>query len=1020
MRATPMRGLCLPLLLLALTISTPVAPSRADEDPDLPNGLGLQIDKDAYLQARAAHIAMLRGVADDPTGQLRIKAIGAMRDAVGRQGPFTAGPAWTAIGPYPIPSGQTTNFGAPVSGRTTAIAIHPTDPNIVYVGTAQGGVYRSLNGGTTWTPIFDSAASLCIGALALAPSNPTILYVGTGEPNFSGDCFFGVGLYRIDNADTAPILNGPFNPTPTTDVIGAQTFTGRAISKILVEPSDPATIFVSTTQGIGGLYGEPFGSTPPITALRGIYRSNNATSGSPSFAKLTVSSASSIAPDVTGNQQINDMVFDPTDLTGNTILTWVLPAAATTGGVFRSTNVLNPTPSAVAFTQEFSPGVVSIRGSFAVTQAGGGVTMYVATGEAASGTSCTIGSGAIRKSTDGGVTWGIKLAGGGGFCGGQCIYDQPIAVSPTDANRVLVGGSGNSTCSRVYAFSTDGAVSFSGAGGADGGMHADAHAIVFAPSNSSIVFEGSDGGIWKSTNGGASFTSANTTGFSATQFQSIDVHPIDPNFSIGGTQDNGTNHYQPAGTWTQADFGDGGFAVIDQNAPDNTNVTMYHTYFNQRNNVVAYARAVGIASAVPSGWTLLGQNSNGIFLSENPNFYAPLIRGTGSPNVIYYATDRLHRSSDGGTNNPVVSQAPIAMSSGLGVPISAVAVAPSNDDVRLVALNNFQIWGTTTGSSTLTNMTGGGMPAHTIGRLAIDPSDPNIAFVCFGGFNLPAGQHVWKTTNLMTGTPTWAASGTGLPDVPVNAFAIDPNVAGRMYAGTDIGVYVSTDGGANWAPYGTGLPVVAVFDMKIQNAARILRIATHGRGMWERNIDDVTAVAVVVGSEISDGRVKLQWYLPDAAGQPVGVYRRPDPGDWERVTSAAVDASGRVSYEDANAIPGRTYEYALGVTENGHETLAGQVWVDVPLNDPLALRGITPNPSRNGFSVRFALPGNGPATLEVVDVTGRRVASREVGQLGAGEHEIAFGRDRSFQSGMYWVRLIQAGRSFTRKAVVTK
>src|SRR4029434_3423671 len=152
--------------------------------------------------------------------------------------------------------------------------------------------------------------------------------VGTGEPNFAGDCFFGVGLYRMDAADTAPVLNGPLNPTPNTHHIGARTFTGRAISRILVEPDDPATIFVSTTQGLGGLYGEVYGASPPITALRGIHRSTDATSATPSFAKLTVSSAASIAPDVTGNQQITDMAFDPTDVTGNTMLTWVLPAAA--------------------------------------------------------------------------------------------------------------------------------------------------------------------------------------------------------------------------------------------------------------------------------------------------------------------------------------------------------------------------------------------------------------------------------------------------------------------------------------------------------------------------------------------------------------------------------------------------------------------------------------------------------------------------------------------------------------------
>ena len=117
----------------------------------------------------------------------------------------------------------------------------------------------------------------------------------------------------------------------------------------------------------------------------------------------------------------------------------------------------------------------------------------------------------------------------------------------------------------------------------------------------------------------------------------------------------------------RADFADGGNTVIDQNTASNTVVTMYHTYFNQRNNVVAYARVTNTANAVDNGWAVFGQNANGILLSENPNFYAPLVRGPGNPNTIYYATDRLHRSADGGATNPVVSQAPIvtnAMSAG--------------------------------------------------------------------------------------------------------------------------------------------------------------------------------------------------------------------------------------------------------------------------------------------------------------------------------------------------------------------
>src|SRR5262249_5900408 len=151
-------------------------------------------------------IGMLRGLPYETGPEARVSAIQQMEGQISAQPPFTVGPAWIPIGPAPIPKGQTTGIENPGNGRGTAIAVQPTDPNIVYVGTAQGGVYRSLNGGASWTAIFDQAASLAIGALALAPSDPTILYVGTGEPNFSCDSFFGVGLYRINNADTAPVL----------------------------------------------------------------------------------------------------------------------------------------------------------------------------------------------------------------------------------------------------------------------------------------------------------------------------------------------------------------------------------------------------------------------------------------------------------------------------------------------------------------------------------------------------------------------------------------------------------------------------------------------------------------------------------------------------------------------------------------------------------------------------------------------------------------------------------------------
>src|SRR5262249_16467034 len=173
-------------------------------------------------------------------------------------------------------------------GRVTAIAINPTNENIVYVGTAQGGLYRSLDGGTTWTALMDDAQSLAVGSIAIDPLDSTTIFVGTGEGNLSADSFFGVGLYIIKNAETTPTLLGPFN----LDGTGTDVFTGRSITRVLVSPTDDNIVFVATTSGIGGIGAD---SIPSVISSnlpsRGLYRSMNAMSASPTFQKITVQPA---------------------------------------------------------------------------------------------------------------------------------------------------------------------------------------------------------------------------------------------------------------------------------------------------------------------------------------------------------------------------------------------------------------------------------------------------------------------------------------------------------------------------------------------------------------------------------------------------------------------------------------------------------------------------------------------------------------------------------------------------------
>jgi hypothetical protein len=162
--------------------------------------------------------------------------------------------------------------------------------------------------------------------------------------------------------------------------------------------------------------------------------------------------------------------------------------------------------------------------------------------------------------------------------------------------------------------------------------------------------------------------------------------------------------------------------------------------------------------------------------------------------------------------------------------VSAIAVSPQNDNIRLIGLANGNVLLNNAG--TTTNITGP-IPARYVGRVAIDPTNANVAYVSLNGYGLGTGEHVWKTTNLLGASVTWTVAGTGIPDVPVNSFAIDPANTQRVFAGTDIGVFRSDNGGTSWTPFNDGLPRVPVFGMEFHPLHRVLRVATHGRGFYE-------------------------------------------------------------------------------------------------------------------------------------------------------------------------------------------
>jgi hypothetical protein len=736
------------------------------------------------------------------------------------------GPTWTALGPAPIPNGQTEPADAngisltqsPVSGRLTAVAIDPADPNTVYVGAAQGGVYQSRDGGLTWIPLMDSAVTLAVGSLELDPTDANTLLVGSGEANFSGDSFAGFGVYKLTGLKGSPVLSGPF---------GSSQFSERSMPGLAIDPVNHNNVYVGTATGQQGIGPQAFVGAP----RRGLFRSTNFFSGSPTFTKLALGTGNISA---NSDFRVTSIIYEPGS--SDHLFVGVADAAGLgIGGIYFTTNASATTPV-------FTKVLATARADFApvkldINKIGDTVTVVAVTGE----TSDPFGNqGKAYKSVYKASTPNqnfTPLPAANGFAAGQGFYNLGVAIDPTDSDNIYVVGTLNGT----FLFSRNGGASFTPSNNT---LHVDSHMVGVAPGNPSVIYTGNDGGVWQSLDAGVTWEDRNTPTFSATQFQSIAVHPIDANFSIGGTQDNGTNFFKPDRTWTRVDFGDGGYALIDQSATDTENVTMYHTYFNATNDLIGFGRVLKTSCATEGQWSFRGAYTppvdptvhcdgttdifNGILLSDPVNFYAPMALGPGNPNTVYFGTNKLYRSINKGDSMTIVSQA-------FPSNVSAIGISKLNDAVRIVGLNNGKVFATVTGGNPMTDVTATGMPAKYLARAVIDPNDPKTAYVVFNG-NAILGKHVWKTTNLNktgTGTVKWTAiDGTGIPDVSVNAFVVDPANSTHIYAGTDRGVFNSTNSGATWSLYGTGLPDVAVFDLAISSDGH-LRAATHGRGFYE-------------------------------------------------------------------------------------------------------------------------------------------------------------------------------------------
>jgi hypothetical protein len=763
-------GVVLTVMLAVVTLLVAYAqvPVR-DEDEKESSDVAQRRDK----EFRKAH----SGPNGQPMGGARLKALKQFEQMQSQQAAkfssvqtattasTLATGAWKAIGPQPL----IWLTGEPASGRIGELAVDPRNASVVYAGTGEGGVWKTTDGGITWTPLTDQQASLATGSIALDPNNPDIVYVGTGEGSIQfgqpGDEYYGAGILKsTDGGASWTQIPGPFVSTSLDSG-------GDHILSLAVDPANSSIILASV---VGVSHG-------------GIYRSTDAgatwaqvTTCSPARRVRFFPNTGTALATCNGLKQLSRSTDDGATWTaaGNG-----LPAAA--GSI------------EIAISQS-SPNVV-----------------YAAFAAESTATTGTVP--AVFKSVDGGLNF-TALPNSPNFCN-QCSYATALAVSPTDPNVVFVGGlnpwrslDGGNTWADVLPSSSS-----------SGNVHEDMHSFVFDASGKTLYI-GTDGGVYSTTdfvgtpdNGNFTqlpWSNLNSGLNTALFYAGMAIDPNNLDLAFGGTQDNGLLRYT-APQWQTVVCGDGGSAA----APGNGTVI-----------ATCWSSGVGnqffrsTSNGAPGTWVQTTPSPQ-----ASVRMIPPLISDPTSTSRIYYGAQQVFVTNDGAQTwqaispnfGPDMGAIAVAPSNA-----NVVWAADSGGGGMHVTQNALAGAGATWSS------TSGQLPAtRLVTAIAVDPHNPLTAYVSISGFSgFSDNGHVFKSVD---GGANWTDVSSNLPNIPANSIAADPDQANTYYLATDVGVFATTDGGSSWSPLGTGLPHVVVTWLNVHEHSRTLRASTHGRGAWD-------------------------------------------------------------------------------------------------------------------------------------------------------------------------------------------
>jgi len=687
---------------------------------------------------------------------------------------------WTALGP----TGTVTNGDFSGAARVNFLRFDPTNSNKMWVVSPLGGLWKSLDGGLNWTNSnTDQLPIIGCSDIAIDPSNTQVMYMATGDANGVGSqlTVASIGIYKsTDGGATWPSSSNTMN---------WEVSWGRNIYKLLIHPTHPDTVYAATSYGI--------------------YRTINAGTN---WVKMN-------------DGQFTDIEFKP----GHPNTIYAAAGIHTGGSIYRSTD------AGMTFTQltDGLPASNTVaRFEIGVTPADSNYVYVVIVKQ---GTSDFHG---FYRSVDGGDHFTLRANTPNilfGAAGNQAWYNLCMAVSPLHKDTIIVGAT------NMWR-SKDGGLTWTQHSSENGGVvpyvHPDHHSLTFIPGTDGSYYSGNDGGLFKTTDYGATWTPMNE-GMQIAQMYKFGVSPLDPYTILTGHQDMYTQMYD--GT---------DWIIFCRNTGDGTECIYEHD-----NDSIRYLGSVkGRIIVSYNNYPLYNVvcNYGGSGVNANGSWITPFVMHPDHDSTLLVGKAQVWRTTNGGLNFTQMGNV-----TGGNTYVIALAYANSNPNYIYAAKSN-RVFISTDGT-TFTDKTGA-LPigSASITSIIVSNTNPEKAWVTFSGYS--AANKIWYTVDAGN---TWTNYSTGLPNLPVNCITLQHCSDDGLYVGTDVGVYFRDNSHSSWQSYFSGLPNVDVQELEIAYSIGKIRAATNGRGLWESDVAvPVPTVLTWVGSVSADWNNPANWNPP--------------------------------------------------------------------------------------------------------------------------------------------------------------